>query len=591
MAGVKAFNQESFATDTDNAATFESRDARLLRYAVNQAYYDNLVFSNIHSFAAAIKRKQPALYKYIQNVYNPAYRLAETYRMNVWGGLLDPQAGDIGAIPIAVGEGTDEDAIRKAIAYQWIVSNWMVNKAVLPLNGAVLGDCAIIVRDLPEKELARIEVLHPSSIADVEIDNGIVKSYFLLETRLDNDGKAATYGEKVERGDGEDVIFSTFKNDKPYAWNDNKGADGVPRQTWTEPYGFIPLVLIQHDNCGLKWGKAEGHTLLPKINGVEDLASALHDHIRRAQAGMGLLAGVDDPGSPVEVTGRTPTTDKQEPGREENNMLYSADPAAHYDPMVFPLDIASVSAEIQNRMSGWKEDYPELRSDIWQADSRVEGVRAAREQVEAKIIERRAAYDAGLVRALQMVIAIGGFRKYKGFEGFDLTSFKAGKMNFSISARPVFKDDPAQKFKDVPEQITALSELRSNNPGLWPDSFYQAQIGALYGMSEDEIEEMASSAQDQTQRALDELTGASGRVAAGTGSTDTPPPSNIESEKGLNGAQITAAVELLKNVSAGVTAPGVATELLISLGIDEVRVKKMVDAAKAISLESDLKVG
>lgn len=520
MAGIQAFNQESFATDTNNAAVFESRDARLLRYAVNQAYYDNLVFSNIHSFAAAIKRKQPALYKYIQNVYNPAYRLAETYRMNVWGGLLDPQAGDVGAIPIVVGEGTDEDAIRKAIAYQWIVSNWMVNKAVLPLNGAVLGDCAIIVRDLPEKALARIEVLHPSSIADAEIDNGIVKSYFLLETRLDNDGKAATYGEKVERGDGEDVIFSTFKNDKPYAWDDNKGADGVPRQTWTEPYGFIPLVLIQHDNCGLKWGKAEGHTLLPKINGVEDLASALHDHIRRAQAGMGLLAGVDDPGSPVEVTGRTPTTDKQEPGREENNMLYSADPDAHYDPMVFPLDIASVSAEIQNRMSGWKEDYPELRSDIWQSDSRVEGVRAAREQVEAKIIERRAAYDAGLVRALQMVIAIGGFRGYKGFEGFDLKSFKAGKMNISISPRPVFKDDPATKYKDIPAQIAALSELRSNNPGLWPDSFYQTQIGALYGMGEDEIEKMASAATDQAQRALDELTGASGRVAAGTNPVD-----------------------------------------------------------------------
>jgi hypothetical protein len=521
MAGIHAFNQESFATDTDNAATFESRDARLLRYAVNQAYYDNLVFSNIHSFAAAIKRKQPALYKYVQNVYNPSYRLAETYRMNVWGGLLDPQAGDVGAIPIAVGEGTDEDAMRAAIAYQWVVSNWAVNKAVLPLNGAVLGDCAIIIRDLPEKALARMEILHPSSVADAEIDNGIVKSYFLLETRLDNDGKAATYGEKAERGKGEDVIFSTFRNDNPYVWKDNVGADGVARQTWTEPYGFIPLVLIQHDNAGLKWGKAEGHTLHTKINSVEDMASALHDHIRRAVAGMGLLAGVDDPGSSVEVTGRTATTDKQEPGREENNMLYSPDPAAHYDPMTFPLDIPAVSAEIQNKISDWEKDYPELRSDIWQSDSRVEGVRAARDQVEAKIIERRAAYDAGLVRALQMVIAIGGFRGYKGFEGFDLNSFKAGKMNISISPRPIFKDDPAQKYKDVPAQIAALSELRSNNPGLWPDRFYQEKIGALYGMTEDEIEEMALAALDQTQRTLDELTGASGRALAGTTPANT----------------------------------------------------------------------
>ena len=53
-------------------------------------------------------------------------------------------------------------------------------------------------------------------------------------------------------------------------------------------------------------------------------------------------------------------------------------------------------------------------------------------------------------------------------------------------------------------------------------------------------------------------------------------PDNIESELGLNGAQITAAVGLLDGVAKRAVAPQVAVELLIAVGLDRQKAEKMV---------------
>lgn len=57
-------------------------------------------------------------------------------------------------------------------------------------------------------------------------------------------------------------------------------------------------------------------------------------------------------------------------------------------------------------------------------------------------------------------------------------------------------------------------------------------------------------------------------------------PDNIEATMALNGAQITAAKDVLGDVAAGLMSELVAIELLIALGIDPERAKKMVESAK-----------
>lgn len=59
--------------------------------------------------------------------------------------------------------------------------------------------------------------------------------------------------------------------------------------------------------------------------------------------------------------------------------------------------------------------------------------------------------------------------------------------------------------------------------------------------------------------------------------TNEQAPENIESTQGLNGAQITAALEILNGVTTGGTAPDVAKELLMALGLASERANTMVD--------------
>jgi len=59
-------------------------------------------------------------------------------------------------------------------------------------------------------------------------------------------------------------------------------------------------------------------------------------------------------------------------------------------------------------------------------------------------------------------------------------------------------------------------------------------------------------------------------------------PANLESTIGLNGAQIDAALRILDGVRAGNTAPEVAVELLMALGLEEGRARRMVEQTAAM---------
>jgi len=134
-------------------------------------------------------------------------------------------------------------------------------------------------------------------------------------------------------------------------------------------------------------------------------------------------------------------------------------------------------------------------------------------------------------------------------------------------------------------------------------SIPQEQVWKELGYSPEEIDQFTTAADVKRNQAMGALTqrlqemDAANRAQqiAGTGVTlatdavstttaDNPElPSNIESDKGLNGAQITAALDILAGVTAGTTPAGVAFELLKALGISEDRARKMVDETVAQS--------
>lgn len=446
MAATKAF-REDFTTsqplliDDD----FSSLDGRRLRYAINWAMYENTAYRRAHTWAESYKTAY-GLYRYIRNIYNPAYRLGDFWQSHLWGGMLDPKAGDgkqvYSALPIV----TDIQPLRQAIAKTWEWSNWQTNKGIVTLRGAVLGDSVIKIVDDPKRGKVYMEPVHPGNLAEVTLDKwGNVKEYAIEEERLDQkNNKKVTYREEATReGDGGAVVYRTFMNGSLFAW-DGESAE------WSVDYGFIPLVVIQHKNVGLPWGWAEMHAGLANFREVDDQASLLNDQIRKMVNSVWLFSGVSSPKTGgVTASASTPTTDNPEAGREDVPALYGPS-GADAKPLISPLDITATANNIQAIIKKIERDYPELSEDLENASGDVSGkaLRINREPVITKVEDRRPNYDNALVRAQQMAVAIGGFRGYDpAFSGFDLDSYASGRLAHSIGDRPVFRKDPLDEIE------------------------------------------------------------------------------------------------------------------------------------------------
>jgi hypothetical protein len=444
--GVTAF-KEAFLTapiiDTEN---WTSLEARRLRYDVNWAAYDGTAYRNINTWATAYKSDY-SLYKYIRPIYNPSFRLGEFWKSHLFGGQLDNDAREAGAIPIV----TDNESLRPAIAELWKWSRWNINKDVLTTRGSILGDAAIQIIDDVSRGRVYMHLLHPGLIETVDRDPfGNVKGYVLKENRV-HDGRTVTYSEEVTR-EGDFVVYRTYLNGELFAWPENTDRTGRPVSEWREPYTFVPLVVFQHNDVGLEWGWSELHPVRAKMQEVDDIASQISDQVRKTIDPVWLMKGIKNPGT-VTLSGRSSTTNVPSPGREEIQALWNVPTDGGAMAMVPDLDLEQTLAHLSGLLEEIERDVLELSPDIHTSSGDASGraLRTARQPVISKVLQRRANYDAALVSAQQMAISIGGFRGYDGYQGFSLDSFTRGDLDHQIADRPVFEEDPL----DVAEIATA----------------------------------------------------------------------------------------------------------------------------------------
>lgn len=446
MQGYRAFSEAYVSSDQINLANFTDFDARKLRYSILWSMYENTAYDKIHTWAASYKT-QKGLYKYIRNIYNPSYRLGEFWKTKLLGGQLDPMAGDGTSVPSALPIITTNDLLRPAIAQIWEWSNWQIKKDVFGLWTPVLGDGVLKIVDAPDKEKVYIKPVHPGTLSDVDLDEfGNVKGYTLEYKRWDprpNKSGMVMYREVAER-DGVNVLYSTYLENNLYAWDEERGAE------WDEAYGFIPMVVLQHNDVGLEFGWSELYPGLSKFREVDDQASKLNDQIRKLVEGAWLIAGASKPKSTPSATGADAETDKPQPGREEMKAIYATDPNAKAHSLVSDINIAEVSGNIKDMIAELERDFPELKVDMANASGDISGraLRINRSPAATKVLQRRPNYDNALVRAQEMAVAIAGYRGYENFSTFDLESYAAGALKHSIGARPVFESDPMDKLEE-----------------------------------------------------------------------------------------------------------------------------------------------
>lgn len=433
---LTAFREEFVSGGVISEENFSDPDARKIRYDILWASYENTVYRSIHSWAGTYKTRY-ALYRYIRNIYNPAYRLGEFWKTHLWGGHLDPLAGEEGCLPII-----GKSSLNPAIADIWKWSNWFVNKDVVTLHGSVYGDSILRVIDDVEANKVYIQSVYPGIITDLTKDAfGNIKEYIIEEERPHPVTEApVTYKETATR-DGQNVVFETFLNDAPFAWNGEASS-------WDEPYGFIPMVHIKHNDVGMEWGWSEFHPARSKMHELDDLTSLLSDQIRKTVNAKWFFTGLDGSDDVSTAMTTTETKARPEPGREEEQALYSSDPNSKVYPMVAPIEFEGVIMHIAEILKDLERDYPELKFDALRVGGEVSGraLRVARQPAEAKVLQRRVNYDDGLKRILQMALSIGGLRNI--FEGFSLDSYNSGDLDFEFGEREVFPIDELEKLEE-----------------------------------------------------------------------------------------------------------------------------------------------
>jgi len=442
-SALAVFYERYLASKPTETVDWNCQAARTLRYEILWAMYQDQSYRNIHSWAQRY-RHDYGLYKYIRPIYNPTYRLGQFWQAHIFGGLLDSQAGNAGCIPIV----TDNPALSQAIARLWQASRWQVNKDVLVARTSVLGDGAVRVIDDVERGAVYLDIVHPGSFESVDLDPfGNVKGYVIREKRPDPERgytSNAEYVEEVTR-DGESVAYRTYRNGDLYAW-DNGAAE------WAEPYGFVPLVVLQHEDVGLQWGWSCVHAVSEKIREVDGLASQLSDSVRKTIDPVWLMQGIKR--TDLTIRGNSPTDAAPEPGREELRALWGVPANGNAKALIPDVDFAGVLAHIAELLKEIERDLPELGQDTKTASGDASGraLRVARQPIVSKVLARRAGYDDAIKRAMQMAIAIGGLRKYKGYNGFNLQSYASGALDFDIGGRPVYEEDPLDK-EDVQAAI------------------------------------------------------------------------------------------------------------------------------------------
>ena len=495
----QVFKEALLSTDLEDDIDFSSWQARRLRYAIFWAFYEGTIYSDLHKFANKYKTDF-GLYRYIRSIYNPAQRLGDFYETHLMGGQLDPLAGDgqnmPSPLPIMVPPGNkdNDERLREAIAQIWLWSNWGKNKDIVSLWGSILGDVVLTIVDDTELGQVYIDILHPGVLKQVEFDRkGNIKSYVIEEDRPDpdSDKQSAKYTEIASR-DGDNVVYQTFRNGTPFDWNPEFefGAE------WSVKYGFIPMVIINHKNVGIDWGWAEMHASRSLFHEVDDLASKLHDHIRKSVDPIWFFAGVSKQKAQTSLDKpkTEPTRDRPKPGREEIPAIYANNPQATAIPLTGDIDIEHVVAELKQTITELERKFPELQVDIARAIQTNSGraLRIARQDSEVKVVQRRANYDDGIVKIHQMAISIGVFREYEAFKGFKPDSFENGDLMHFIGKRSVFAKDPLDDL-EIEKEMFENAGL-ALNVGI-PLEFYLGR----QGWSEEDLERLAKAKAEQPE--------------------------------------------------------------------------------------------
>lgn len=483
-AGVHAFNEQNFVPGEEFG--FDKYVTRLARYYQYDLYADNTVFTVIHRYKEQ-QKAQRGLYRHIRSIKNPVSRLINLETAKVYGGGID-YSHDLagGSIPV---DGADP-ALIAAISQVLKWSNFGQNKSDLVRTGGRYGDVFLKAIDERDKLRVRLEVLDPRKVADVQFDSvdnitAIRIEYMKMDA---GSNKPYLYTELITK-----EKFQTFKDGEPFAFY--LDFDGTPLAEWENDYGFVPVRHIKHQSAtGVRFGATSFSNSLRKIDELNDLASLVHDSIRKNVNAVWAGAG----NFQLKQKGAASDDNKVENPQEKRDEqpIIRFPEGTQFTPLVLPLDIEGAIHMIAEQVKEIERDMPQLTlQNIRDQGGNISGVTVRNLYGDASdaLIETQGNYDAGVVAGIQMGISIGGLRGYDGFGGFNLDSYDAGRLMFTLKPRPVFPDEIDKQTRinlllqaaDSPARAVAMRDLgySEEDIALVEESVSSSEAAAMRGLA------------------------------------------------------------------------------------------------------------
>jgi hypothetical protein len=353
---------------------WETQPARMARYYHNRNYVYNTVYNDVTRYANTFKF-QEKLYKHIRGLYNPAYRLVN---------IETPK----------------------------VIS-------------------ALKVVDDTEKGKVRIEVLDPRKVTDIAFDSiGNVKYIDIRYEKQDPvSGEWYEYRECIDS-----ESFQTFRNGSPFDYLDMSYAGTTQ---WDNPYGFVPVRWVQHQNVGLNFGVTSYHASRHKIDMVNDALSLLLNNVRMQVDTKFAVSKVNVP-----RVGGVPTTMSITSDRQDQAPFIEVGDG-EIKPIVFPVNVEGALALAGVQMKEIESDLPQLALQQMRnstGDSSGIAIENLYSDATDIIGEEQGNYLFGLQRALQMAISMASYRGYEGFAGYNLDSYENGSLDFDFRPKALFQD-------------------------------------------------------------------------------------------------------------------------------------------------------
>lgn len=442
-------------------------------YNTLEGFYNNTIFEELGLAALDPELAANAATDSIRGIYNPVTAIVDAYRDWTLCGRLGPEEDDTAEVHVKA----TNPALAAAIQQVWDWSQMEREKLMVPFYAANYGDALLMVGGradapgLPGSGKVWVEVRHPRTIVDVDYDNRRNIVYARLEetkteartveTAMGSFASAADTDARTYRWTGvyTKTEFATFKDGKPF--------DFGPGARFPNPWGFVPLVLVQQKATGGDWGLNAYHAVISLINELCLDATVMGQLLGQWLSPQWAIFGLG----------------RNQKGINRDGEAWLFEESGDAKALTATVDFAGGYEHIGAMLKWLADRQPELALSRAREANLQTGaaIRAMLFETVKKLEAAQDAYDDGLIKALQMSLTIAqtinpGNTALSGFSG--LGRYEDGALNFRFARPEVL---PVSKLERLQEEqaIVDLQRQGDLNAALSPAPGQQQTAASL----------------------------------------------------------------------------------------------------------------